>query len=728
MPFLPEAFIAPLRLIASESLSDLILGDPLLFAAHFANIHAAISWPTAVADIRLAVQGRYQRHDEVLALLEKLRDQVPVTPTAELAKRLAEGLEIHHVISGPDYRKLCARQLTNLRGLEASDHGCGDLTPGGRVAELSTLLGFTPAQTRLLTFTLAYTLLPPLQLLTALLLDRPLARQGFWKAVLDLEGEALAEALSPHGRLAGSGLLVIRDHLPQVTSFWSQVLLDADTPLADLLVEPLEFKQSPGGASRLPAEDRDIVHALLKQDGSVAGINILFHGRPAVDKINLAHHLIREAGKVPYVLVDDIPERDRAAAVMVAQRLLHCQADPTPVLVLPAVQPILSRAISEDLLLFGIGADAHEAKPLDERILTENPLPTVWITTDPGRLHAETLARFLFHAEAMRGTRADRSALVESLIAALPLAAPDKMELARLEGLSAQQLLAARSVADLTAGDDAVAYARHLRIAATRSQKALSRRGKDEARLPVTTYSLDYLHTAGRFGPRQILQALRREPQGSLCLYGLPGTGKTQFAEHLATELGRPILIKRASELLDKYVGESEKRIAEMFDEAEEEDALLLLDEADSFLRDRTLSRHSWEVSTVNELLQRMERFGGIFACTTNLFGQIDAAALRRFTFKLEFLPLTVRQRWQMFVNEVGLAAMGNQESLQTLYEERLALMRDLTPGDFATVKRQCQILGEELSPEAWLDQLELEVRAKSRRDAKVGELQATGD
>jgi hypothetical protein len=728
MPFLPEALIAPLRLIADDALAEMIFSDPLLFAVHFANVDAAISWPENIAEVRQAVHRRYQRHDEVLALLEKLRDQMPLKPSAELAKLLAEGLEIHHLIAAKDYRTICDRQLAIIQGLEDCSLHSGDLTAGRRIAEISTLLGLTRAQTRLLTFALVYTVVPHLQLLTALLLDRPLARQGFWKAVLDLEGEALAEAISPHGRLAGSGLITIREHLPEVPSYWSKVLLDTESPLMDLLVEPLEYKQSPDGASRLPAEDRDIVLSLLKQDGPVTGINVLLYGRPAVDKINLAHHLIREAGKVPYVLVDDIPERDRASAVMVAQKLLRGQASTAPVLVIPSVQPILARVILEDILLFGVGTEQHDTKPLDERILSENPLPTVWITTDPRRLHAETLARFLFHAQALRGTRADRSALVESLIAALPLAATDKLELTRLEGLSAQQLMAARTVADLTAGDDTASYTRHLRITAMRSQKALSRRGKDEARLPVTTYSLDYLHAAGRFGPRQIVQAYQRQPHGSLCLYGLPGTGKTQFAEHLATELARPILIKRASEILDKYVGESEKRIAEMFDEAEEEDALLLLDEADSFLRDRSLSRHSWEVSTVNELLQRMERFSGIFVCTTNLFSQIDAAALRRFTFKLELLPLTIDQRWQMFCKELGLPSLAMSEALHSVYEERLALMQDLTPGDFATVKRQCQILGEDLSAEQWLEQLEIEVRAKARSDSRVGELQATGD
>ena len=209
---------------------------------------------------------------------------------------------------------------------------------------------------------------------------------------------------------------------------------------------------------------------------------------------------------------------------------------------------------------------------------------------------------------------------------------------------------------------------------------------------------------------------MKQRPQGSLCLYGLPGTGKTQFAEHLALELGKPILIKRASELLDKYVGESEKRIAEAFDQAEEEGAILLLDEADSFLRDRSRSSHAWEVTTVNELLQRMERFEDIFICTTNLFTQMDVAALRRFTFKLEFLPLNLEQRWAMFLNETGLRGKQIADARQSDYEERLALMRDLAPGDFATVKRQCVLLGEELTPEEWLAQLELEVQAKQRQ------------
>lgn len=74
--------------------------------------------------------------------------------------------------------------------------------------------------------------------------------------------------------------------------------------------------------------------------------------------------------------------------------------------------------------------------------------------------------------------------------------------------------------------------------------------------------------------------------------------------------------------------------------------------------------------------------------CTTNLYSQVDLAALRRFTFKLEFLPLNIHQRWEMFQNEAGLRSTQICERRQADYEERLAFMKNLAPGDFATVKR----------------------------------------
>ena len=168
----------------------------------------------------------------------------------------------------------------------------------------------------------------------------------------------------------------------------------------------------------------------------------------------------------------------------------------------------------------------------------------------------------------------------------------------------------------------------------------------------VTTYDLSLLNVESHFEVPRIVEALRRRGHGTLCFHGPPGTGKTALAEHIAQALGKPLLVRQASDLMSKYVGETEQNMARMFEEAQTESAVLLLDEADSFLRSRQRAERTYEVTEVNEMLQGMERFAGLFICTTNLFDELDEAALRRFTFKVRFKPLTAEQRVPMFVAE----------------------------------------------------------------------------
>jgi SpoVK/Ycf46/Vps4 family AAA+-type ATPase len=161
---------------------------------------------------------------------------------------------------------------------------------------------------------------------------------------------------------------------------------------------------------------------------------------------------------------------------------------------------------------------------------------------------------------------------------------------------------------------------------------------------------------------------------------------------------------------MSKYVGETEQNMAAMFKEAEAEQAILLLDEADSFLQDRRGAQRTYEVTEVNEMLQGMERFDGIFVCTTNLLDRLDQAALRRFTFKIKFMPLTPVQRECMFVTE---ALAGDAAGLTSERKQRLARLQQLCPGDFAAVKRQTDILAVAFSADEFLDQLEAEHRIK---------------
>ena len=161
---------------------------------------------------------------------------------------------------------------------------------------------------------------------------------------------------------------------------------------------------------------------------------------------------------------------------------------------------------------------------------------------------------------------------------------------------------------------------------------------------------------------------------------------------------------------MSKFVGETEQNMAKMFEEAQTENAVLLLDEADSFLRSRRMAERNYEVSEVNEMLQGMERFTGVFICTTNLFQELDEAALRRFTFKIQFKPLTAPQRERMFVAE---ALAGDASKFSAEQASRLMQLSALAHGDFASVKRQVDVLGEVFEPDEFLSQLEAEHRVK---------------
>ena len=173
---------------------------------------------------------------------------------------------------------------------------------------------------------------------------------------------------------------------------------------------------------------------------------------------------------------------------------------------------------------------------------------------------------------------------------------------------------------------------------------------------------------------------------GRLCLFGPPGTGKTAYGRWLAQQLGIPLLVKRASDLMSMWAGECEKNIAKAFRQAEADGALLLIDEVDSFLQDRRGAHRSWEVSQVNEMLTQMESFPGIFVASTNLMGGLDQAALRRFDLKVKFDYLRSDQAWGLLSRYCTKLGLNSPESAALA---RISRLQRLTPGDFAAVERQ---------------------------------------
>lgn len=197
--------------------------------------------------------------------------------------------------------------------------------------------------------------------------------------------------------------------------------------------------------------------------------------------------------------------------------------------------------------------------------------------------------------------------------------------------------------------------------------------------------------------------------------YGMAGSGKSEFAKALAEELDKPIILKKASDLLSMWVGGSEKNIAKAFREAEQRGAILVLDEVDSFLQDRSGASRSWEVSQVNEMLTQMESFAGIFIATTNFMDNLDRASIRRFDMKIEFKPLDfarLQKAFSLYAQHLGIGDYA--AFLESTFGKReLEKLENICFGDFALIARGVAFAPLE-SAEQLLEKLQEEARIKS--------------
>ena len=170
----------------------------------------------------------------------------------------------------------------------------------------------------------------------------------------------------------------------------------------------------------------------------------------------------------------------------------------------------------------------------------------------------------------------------------------------------------------------------------------------------------------------------------NLLFYGPPGSGKSELARYIAKHLDREYMVRRTSDIVSPFVGETEQNISHAFSEAETAEAVLIIDEADSFFYDRSRAVRSWEISHTNEFLTQMERFRGILICTTNRFTDLDSASIRRFNHKIGFRYLNPEGNVIFFKKLCSPLAM---MPVPVPMENDLRNITDLTPGDFRIVR-----------------------------------------
>ena len=695
--------------------------DAVVFAAWYAAAGGVLDWPEEVARIQQTERARRLSLERMMKLLSQINYALSGRTSAQHARLVLEGYAIHDWVSrnGAAFASM-AKALHDRLSLhaEAVESYFDTASPfSARLRDLGRTLRLASLEQDILAFAFFTTVSDELSGIFDQLASDRWTSGVLWNAVFAVSTEDLSKAMRPTSPLRLSGLLQAsgrRAQLATVSLFWVDLLARCDS-LEEALLEPLEEELGSGRPARLPDDDLAMAIKLLSH-ANEPGVNLLLYGQPGLEKRQLLCDIVSGSGRTPWRVprFEDAPREVLPSLAFVAFQLLTGRPGRS-LLIVERPSEVLHTAPTWFRALFGIEISPDDIRPFDENLLTTNPVPGIWLSSEVERLPEETVARFLFHAALKKAGRSELERAVRQRLHSFGLPRTAAAEVLKLEGVSSAQLESAARVSRLIGASSRTERGRIIVQAVRRSQRALGRDLTERLRPSVTQYSLDYLNTAGRFTPKQILASLRKRPKGSMLLYGPPGTGKTQFTEHLASELRLPIVSRSASTLLSKWLGESEKNIAAAFEEAAAEEAILFFDEGDSFLRSRELAVRSWEVTQTNELLQHMERYDGIVIVATNLFRDLDPAALRRFTFKVEFRELDAEQRWRMFAAEAGFGETVESLDDQTRerWETRLLLMPLLTPGDFATVKRQSLVLDVRLTPEEWLEQLEIECALK---------------
>lgn len=429
------------------------------------------------------------------------------------------------------------------------------------------------------------------------------------------------------------------------------------------------------------------------------GVNLLIYGVPGTGKTEFAGLLAQALGISVYNITymdsdgDVVKAEQRLNYSRLAQTLLNGKQ---ALLIFDEIEDVFNGSFMERSV-------AQKNKAWTNQLLENNNVPMIWLSNSVSGIDPAFLRRFDLILEMPDLPLKNKSALITQL-AEGKLSPAYVQHFAKVRSLTPAILSRTIRVAkELNTSD----FAETLLMMFNQTLKSQNKPKIEPLVLGKADYNLDYV--ACNDNIHRISEGVKRSKKGRICCYGPPGTGKTAWATWLAEQLDMPLLLRQGSDLLDPYVGGTEQNIAQAFEQAKADNALLVLDEVDTFLFSREGANQSWERSQVNEMLTQIERFKGLMVVSTNLIEVLDPAALRRFDLKLKFDYLTLTQRLEFAKQQaeiLGLPLLSEEDLTQI---ESLNL---LTPGDFAAVARRHQF-----SPfqkvQDWLSALQGECEVK---------------
>jgi transitional endoplasmic reticulum ATPase len=457
--------------------------------------------------------------------------------------------------------------------------------------------------------------------------------------------------------------------------------------------------------------------------------HILLYGAPGTGKTSFAYGIASKVGLPAYEVIDEEnnESRMRRRALMACLRMNSVG------------RQCLIIVDEADNMLNTQGSWFFRGETQDKgwlnRIMEEPDANVIWITNSTAAIEESVLRRFAFSINFKPFNQRQRIQLWENALRnnKLKSCMPHKQieKLAKKYRASAGTIDLAIQMARETCGQSRNSFIKSVEMAleaaltlqnngvSISESKSIKVEGYSANGLNVDCDLEDLLSRLKMFD--QHLKAHSTAPSNcNLLFHGPPGTGKSALAYHLADHLDREIICKRMSDLQSKWVGQAEKNIAQAFQEAEREEAILIIDEADSILFSRDRADRSWEISFTNEFLTRMEYFQGILICTTNRINDLDEASIRRFNFKIRFDYLDADGNI-IFYKKFLAGLIPSPLNNPTLCA--LRQMKNLAPGDFKNVQVQFRFRNAvNLKHQVLVNALAEESRIKNQnRTRKIG-------
>lgn len=527
---------------------------------------------------------------------------------------------------------------------------------------------------------------------------------SFFPEALDIsesEAESITQKITaelrPLHKLADADTHYVAASSPFFSRRICKMLCESRTTLEDIMEGSIRRTSPPEltveDYGHLKEEARLLIQIMQRpRDLPNASTSIFLYGPPGTGKTQLARLVSQEADIQLFELLHANPDgrpftaAERLERLFLASKIL---SGPGKAILCDECEHLFARGFSLN------GEEIQRFKGTLHATMEEAGSSIIWIANDTKSLTDANTRRFNYCLECPIPPVSSRKKIVkqafgECISPALQsqLAKRDNLSPAMLQqtGKTLQRLRPENGVFNKSDNDEIATLLLNGTLK-LKKEKQISRRTQKEHnpyRGVGNRYNPEFLNANADL--EYLTKSLRKEKRANICISGPPGTGKTSWAHHLASKLNKPILIKKASDILDKWVGGTEQRIAEAFDTAQQEGSILLIDEVDTLISERKNHNRTWETSRTNEMLAQMETFDGIFIGTTNHFQSLDSAVQRRFATKLVFNYLKPEQGLNMFKFFCRKYKLGQPDKTQ---EETILSMDTLTPGDFDVIEKE---------------------------------------